>query len=352
MSNLRRDIFLGMLPLLLGIELLASIVFVPIALKGNADFRQFYNGGYMLRNGYRHQLYDFDLQAKISGSALPAVHPAYEYLLFLPLSFLPYRTAYFAWLLINCEILYFSLRLLRPRFDGSPWLLAAIGIAFVPIWVTLVQGQDSLLMLALLLLADDCGPEFCSGLWLGLGAFKFHIVLPIALLYLLWRKWRIFAGFCLSGTLAAMLSVAIIGIPESIHYVKTASASAATQLHPGAMPNLNGLIVAILGRGRAATVLAVITAIVVIFWASQQKPSMATAARVVPLISFYFMGHDLSILLLPIVESALCAPWLGAVLILVPGYAYLAAIPLLGIFAFDKPISEGAEKSTRSVSTA
>jgi Glycosyltransferase family 87 len=328
MSTFKRDVFLGLLPFLFGVELLASIVFLPIALHGNADFRQFYTGGYMLRAGYRHQLYDYDLQTRIGGSPLPAVHPAYEYLLFAPLTLLPYRAAYVGWLLINCGLLLGSIRLLRSEFGGSPWLLAGIVLAFVPVWITLFQGQDSLLLLFLLLLTSRSKDELSAGLWLGLGAFKFHIVVPIALIYLLWRKWRMFAGFCISGGLAALVSVVFVGIGGSLHYVSTASTRAATALHPGAMPSLYGMIIAITGQNIIAVALATLGALGALAWAAHQKPSLAAAILTVPLMSFYFMGHDLTILLIPIAVSGLCLSWVGAVLCLVPGYAYLASIPI------------------------
>lgn len=332
MSSLRRDLFTAMLPILLGVEILASVVYLPIALRGNADFLQFYTGGYMLRAGYGHRLYDYELQQQISHSPLPAVHPAYEYLVFLPLSFVKYRTAYWIWLAVNFGLLAAGLRLMRREFDGPRWLLVAIGLAFVPVWVTFAQGQDSLLLLDLLLLAHYSRDDFRAGLWLGAGAFKFHIVAPIALIYLCWRKSRFLGGAFLTAAGSAILSLALVGVHESLHYISTATSRAATQLHPGAMPNLYGFTTAVIGKSWTSVSVAIFGAVAALLWARRQEPSLATAITIVPLIAFYFMGHDLTILLLPIVTSAMWIPWIGAAAILVPGHAYLAVLTLLGIF--------------------
>src|SRR4051794_8539149 len=108
----QRQVVLGLLPLLLGIQLFAAIAFVPIALQGNADFRQFYSGGAIIRLGLRKQLYKAETQKQIEDSSvsystriLPINHPAYEYLIFSPLSGLSYRAAYLVWLGVNLGLL-------------------------------------------------------------------------------------------------------------------------------------------------------------------------------------------------------------------------------------------------------
>ena len=90
----QRQTVLGLFPLLFGIQIVAALVFVPIALNGNADFRQYFAGGLMVRTGLRHQLYDISKQSEVedtiapwhSPQVLPVNHPAYEYLLFAPLT--------------------------------------------------------------------------------------------------------------------------------------------------------------------------------------------------------------------------------------------------------------------------
>lgn len=354
--NKRHDIFLGLLPFLLVIELLGSIVCFPNAISGKADFYAQYSGAHMLRAGYRHQLYDYDLQVKVGGSKLPSVRPAYEYLLFVPLSFLRSKTAYFAWLLINCGLLIAAIQLLRPYFRGSGWLLAGIVVAFIPVWITLYQGQDSLLLLVLLLLAARTD-GFRSGLWIGLGAFKFHLVVPIILLYLLWRKWRVVAGFCVSGGFAAAISIALVGIAGTLHYVHTAGGMALTYVHPGAMPTVHGLLLRIagtrFGSSHIITVLTVAFAAVTLAWASRRKPSLATAILILPLTTVHLLGHDLTLLLIPIVASELWLTWAGSVLVLASGpYAGFAVLPLLADLLVNTLAPDARRHSPSSLAAA
>lgn len=47
-----QDLVIGLLPLLLGFQVLLTTVYVPLALQGLADFRQLYTGGHMIRTGF------------------------------------------------------------------------------------------------------------------------------------------------------------------------------------------------------------------------------------------------------------------------------------------------------------
>ena len=66
-----------------------------------------------------------------------------------------------------------------------------------------MQGQDSIILLTLLAGATYFSAQkndLAAGILVGLGMFKFTIVVPIGLLFLFWRCWRGSLGFaCLSG---------------------------------------------------------------------------------------------------------------------------------------------------------
>lgn len=328
----RQDIFRLLIPICLAIEMFASIACIPRAVRGNADFHQFYTGAYMVRTGYRHQLYDYSLQVRVGGSRLPSVHPAYEYLLFIPFSFFGYKTAYFLWMLVNICLAVIAIKLLQPYFRGSVWLLAGIVFAFIPVWITCYEGQDSLVLLFLFLLAARA-EEFTSGFWIGLGAFKFHIVIPVMIVYCLWRKWRVIAGFCISGGLAAVISLSIVGTYGTMRYFRSASQMALTYLRPGSMPNVHGLLLRItgarFGSNHIVTVLAFVAALAAFLWAAWQQPSLHTAVIIIPFTAAYLLGHDLTLLLLPIAASELWLSWAGTVLLLPPTCASFAVLPLL-----------------------
>jgi len=332
-----RDIVLGLLPLLLGVELLASVVFVPIALKGHADFRAFYTGGYLLRTDRQH-LYDFAAESSIEdrivspGEFSATNHPAYEYLLYVPLSMLPYSVAYIMWLATGLTLLVICYRMLLRQLN-DPWLLAALMAGFAPCAVALMHGQDSILLLLLFVLAFQTS-DFRAGMLVGLGAFKFHIVVPIALLYLLWRCWRFVGGFAISASAVAGISVWLVGIQGSVHYVR--AVPSIRLFRDGAMTNVRGVLESFMGSSsRGAAVVAIAFALIILLTASRWKPSLETAIMIVPLASYYLMLHDLTILLLPLCIGFTRRKWSAPLQFVVPvagfipGFTFLAALPVL-----------------------
>ena len=94
------------------------------ALRGYSDFAAFYAAGKLVHLGPASGLYDYDQQARIQAALFPKVqirqapllyyHPPFEVLLFLPLSFLSYSTAYLLWAFLNLCILLALPWLLRP----------------------------------------------------------------------------------------------------------------------------------------------------------------------------------------------------------------------------------------------
>src|SRR6266851_8661204 len=217
---------------LLGFQI-SGWVFAMLALQqGRTDFRSQYTAGYMVRSGNAHRIYDYGAQLffqnRLVGArdvALPFDHLPYEALFFVPFSYLSFKAAYFAMLVFNLVVLALSVRLMRrwtSTLDGIyPWLSSVMVIVFLPTAVALMQGQDSILLLFFLtaaFLALEGGREFLAGVCLSLGLFKFQIVLPIALLFLLWKRWRFSAGFSLSAAALVASSLALIGREAATSY--------------------------------------------------------------------------------------------------------------------------------------
>src|SRR5258708_7594696 len=182
-SPLYLQAMLGILPLILGIQLLAWLIILPAALGGRADFRQLYTAGHMVRSGHAKELYDYSAQLQFQNQLvspgqvpLPFIRPAYYGLLFVPFSLLPYRDAYFAFLGLNLVLLCISYCILHPWLRNVArvwsWLPALIFVGFFPVAAAFLQGQDSLLLLALLAAAFAClnrGRDLTAGLLVGLG---------------------------------------------------------------------------------------------------------------------------------------------------------------------------------------
>jgi glycosyl transferase family 87 len=361
---------LTLLPLLIGLEALLAIYYIPQALQGFDDFRQLYVGGYMIRTGHAAELYDYDIQQSFQERLVPIrghitlliSHLAYEELLFVPLSLLPYRIAYWVFMAFNGALLVLCVRLLRHRLkvlsDRWKWLPVLLILAFFPISRTLEKGQDSIIMLTLLAAASwalDREKEFVAGLLVGIGIVKFQIVIPIALLFLMWRRWRFSAGLAVSSVAAVLVSLWLVGLAGARDYAHmllsmSLRLTSEADIHrystlPRTMLNLRGLFSAIfdgrLSHGYVQFLIAACS-LVVLLAAAKQRPSLPLAIAAASLVSYHFIVHDASILVI-VIAAALCSEsvWQGAVaalLLIAPFcainhiYGYLAAIPLLGLF--------------------
>ena len=329
-----QDILLGILPIIFCMQFLAWLTFLPKALRGHADFRQLYVAGYMVRTGHRTQLYDYAAQAYFQNTlvsnderALPFIRPAYQALMFVPFSLLPYRTAYLGFLLLNLLLLALAFLMLQPRLRGLsrvwPGLPPALFLGFYPVALALMQGQDSILLLALLaaaLVSLERNRDLTAGALAGVGLFKFQIVVPIVLLFLLWRRWRFVKGFMFSAILVGLLSFITSGWAETVVFVHSLlSVGAGLPAVPGEinfplriniMANLRGLIYGLASlrvpqRWLQVTTLLLSSIVVISVRArGRQQPGgdalvLAITAGVV--VSYYLFIHDLSILLIPIV---------------------------------------------------
>ncbi len=363
-------VVLLLLPLLLCFQIMVAIVALPLALRGHDDFLQLYVGGYMIRTGHAAELYDYDTQQRFeetvvpSGAqfVLPINHLAFEELLFVPLSLFTYRVAYWVFMAFNCSLLILCAELLRHRPEVQPdqwkWFPALLIPAFFPISRALEKGQDSIIMLTLLaaaLWALDREKEFAAGLLVGIGIFKFQIVIPIAILFLMWRHWRFLRGFALSSVAAGLVSLWLVRLGGARDYARmllsmslrlTSEADMHRYAtHPRDMINLRGLVSGIfdgkLPHGYVQFLVGACS-IAVLLAAARQRPSLTLAITAGSLVSYHFIVHDASILIIPL-NAALCSrsAWTGAVAALllvvslaavIPQCGYLAAIPLLALF--------------------
>jgi glycosyl transferase family 87 len=324
--------------------------------RGDPDFTVYYTAALMLRQGMGAQLYDPDSQLEIQRQftsdsdirrgPLPYIHPPFEALFFLPLTFLHYPAAYAVWNLVNLGMLVWAVVILRgclPGLAGIPLgvtILAAL--AFFPVLANFHQGQDAILLLLLCVLAfsraDRCH-YFVAGCWLGLGAFKFQFVVPLALLWTCWlsrtgssarsadrsgvndapswhpTNWMAMAsGFMIVAGAAAGLSVAMVGWSQALRYPafswRIISSVRLGGLPARSMPNLVGLICGwpATENAEGARIAAVIFCCVIfVLVASLKAPDsqtlhLAIACAVITsvLISYNTNTYDLALLILPL----------------------------------------------------
>ena len=345
------NVLLILLPTVFGLELLCWISVLPRMARGEADFRQLYVSGYMVRTGAASRLYDYAYQLQLQNarvapaqSALPYIRPPYQALLFAPLSLLSFRAAYFLWLAVNAALVALSCYLLRRRFAAlsAIWkpLPFAVLCSFFPVSLALLGGQDSIELLALLsaaLVALEHNHDALAGCLLALGLFKFQIVLPIAFLFVLWKRWKFAQGFFSTALLLAGISLALIGRPGIQSFYRTL-AHIHIPVHYRIMTNLHALLVGIAGDSRMVTfatlALSAALSLAVARWSRAQSgpDALMIAIATAALVSYYLYGHDACILVLPLLfamNAGVNRPldgWAGLLMF---------AAPLVCIFALD-----------------
>jgi hypothetical protein len=257
MTNLKRKITLTLMALCGGAALLVAVVLhvKDPSNAGRADFRGFYLAGTVLNKGPRSQLYNTDFQLSLRqvlfDPGVPSdvfLHPPFEALLFAPLARLPYTTAYILWDVANLLMLAVCLFLLRPfarHFDRDARLLFTLAMLY-PLISTLGEGQDSMLLLLLYVLAFlhlKKGGDFTAGCALGASLFRFQFTLPFLIVLLARRRWRALVGASAVGALLAAISVGLIGqtgIRSYVHMLLTRTRG--TYVAAVQMPTLRGFI--------------------------------------------------------------------------------------------------------------
>jgi alpha-1,2-mannosyltransferase len=307
--------------------------------QGLPDFSGAYTAGLILRAGQGDRLYDDALQESLQrsfspiavqkrGTILPYIHLPYEALLYEPLAYFSYPTAYTIWLGLNLALLgaipFLLRRQLRALGNLPPllWLLACLG--FYPIFVALIQGQDSVLLLFLYCLVWrglERGSELASGSWLALGLYKYHLVAPFVLPF--WRRKKFITGFLSVAVVLGLISLAITGWSSLLRYPSYLWGTEHDLKYgfnnlPGLIANLRGLISGIVPNSQPQIqtgVTALLSAVVLVTMLYAAGKTVATDFAIrqslfalflvgTSLVSYHLYVHDLSPLFLALVLLA------------------------------------------------
>jgi len=360
MTPTTRAVIMGLTAMLIGLPITGWTFLLTH--NSLADFRAYYVAGYLLRTG--QPLYDYDLQMEtqnrnVSPEAVanPFLHPAYEALLYVPFSFFTYLQAYWGWVVVNLLIVVCVYRLLRPELSPlsqvAPWLPPAALAAFLPIGAAIVQGQDTLLIVLLLSLGfvwfQSSEHLFIAGMLFGLAVFRFQIMVPIILCFLLWRRWKVVLGFSITALSAAALSIALAGFWPYINTVlKLSLQPELLYLGPvSRMPTLRGLIHSTGGSDWMVMLASLIILGITILAGSgsELQHQLSLAVTAAALVAYHGFVYDLSTLLIPLsliigkgqqsalVITGVCffAPVFVA---FIPEQSYLAVLGSLALFTF------------------
>jgi Glycosyltransferase family 87 len=329
-SSNKRDVAIALaftVVLLLGSILLG-------VLSGEAtgyDFGTLYSAGWMVRHGMGATLYDLREQARTQEILLGRgnanvyyLQPPFEALILSLLAGFSYDTAYLIWGVINICLWIYFLFLIRPYAPRpeQTFRYYTLCFGFFPLWVTLDLGQTSILLLVLYSLAFKNlkqNRDARAGLFLGMGLFRFQLVLPFVLIFLLWRKWKFLGGFIAAGLGCAALSAATVSPKGVVSYVyfmldvaKNPAHAAYVPITPWAMPNLRGLFDVLLSPRWINPALAICSTFIILsvsFWWRKEEHHTAspglelafsTAVVTSVITGFHVHSYDLSLILLPV----------------------------------------------------
>jgi len=323
----------------------------------NYDFLCYYIGGTLAREGRFSTLYNPEAQMEVQRRVAPGiveprpyVRPPWFAIALAPLTALPLVWAYAVWIAVLLATLLATWVWATARFGESALLLAAL---FLPTNLGICFGQDSAAMLAVLCICYvllNRKRVFESGMALGFGLMKFHLLLLFPLWMLLQKRWRMFAGFAVTAAGFAALSLLTLGHSGLAAYVhlllhgrtELFGHSPDTMVNIYSVPANFGLEWKPLNIALAALV--VVTAAFGLRRAPDWR-AIAIAAAGSLLISPHAFGYDASMLLLPIwlvIENETRRIPRYAALILVAPVTFfftlanppLRCIPALALLAF------------------
>lgn len=306
--------------------------------RGDPDFTVFYTAGKMLRQGLRSELYNpraqqqvqsqFATDSDIRRGPLPYIHPPFEALVFMPLTLVPYGTAFVLWSLLNLLMLAMIARLLQNTLPGLRryrlWEMIVLFLAFFPVLANFHQGQDAILLLLIVTMAFraiEKNSSFASGCWMGLGTFKYHLVLPLFLIFVVWKGRRFLSGFMLVCSAAFLTSLAIVGWRGALQYPAFAWHVVSDPSLGGIpfrrLPNLLGLVAgwsptASIGWKLQMLVLVASVGLVVVVTRMAKRADnsarfrlcISSAIIVAVLVAYSTNTYDLCLLILPLAVIA------------------------------------------------
>jgi hypothetical protein len=245
--------------------------------------------------------------------------------------------AYVLWGAINVLLWMFSQYLLWRHTPISlrSHLCFLLCFLFFPFWFALIIGHTTVLLLFLFtvtFVSLQRGQDFRAGVFLGLGLFKFPVVLPFALICFLRSKWKLTAGFTAAASFLGVLSVIAVGPTGVRSYVNLLIDIIYNPNKPAyismrawkQMPTLRGFFAAFL-TGRLVPlqigVLVAVSASLIFYTAwrwrqEDRRPGggslalMFAAALTVSVVTApHLYIYDLTLMLLPMLLVIGSSPW-------------------------------------------
>jgi Glycosyltransferase family 87 len=322
-----KGVVISLASFLLIIQIALVALNITPALNGKTDFLVSYTASQTIRSGNGRALYGVGgeqiLPEKLTNTQVTAVpfdRLAYEALLYVPLSLFSYQNAYWIFMAVNLALIALCIRMLQPYLPKLEqlwyWLPCATFLCFLPLGLALAAGHNGILLLALLLASAVSfyqEHDFRAGVFLGLTLFRPEFSILIALLFLVWRRWRIVGGFVAASAVCLAISAAITGLAGFESYLRNAftwstefvpfAISLNGTAHSTVMPNLWCLTTMLGHQFLSSSSLHAITAVLalaLLVWTATRPPNFALAILVVLLVSYHGSIYDTVILILPV----------------------------------------------------
>jgi len=308
-----------------------NVVFLTIAALGGSwifdrhqrivpvDFVSFWTTGRMLQTGPAAEIYDW-VRHRAAEIELMGDRDTRRYLwhnppVFLlavaPLAFLPYATAYVAWLGATFAAYAATIRLILPHIHLPRIVMGAVGFPG-SLW-TAVTGQNGFLTAALFggtLLLIDKRP-IAAGILLGLLTYKpqFGILFPLVLVAT--GRWMVFGAAALTTLVLFIVTASAFGFDTWIAFWRSIAVTQKAILADGIMgtnklQSFYGVALWSTGSTMVAwTIQALVTtasaAGALWAWRSEISPDLKAAAMgiAVLLATPYILIYDLPVLSIP-----------------------------------------------------
>lgn len=299
--------------------------------RTGSDFIAFYAAGRVAQTDGLGRIYEPDLQQSVQegvvgfdlapGQVLLYNHVPYLVPILMALVNGNYVASFVRWTLVLAALFMigavFLTGLLRREgwSRGEAWVAAAGMLTFFPLFVSLMNGQDTaftMLGLCLWVFGLLTGRDWLAGLGLALATVRPHIAVLLAVPFLFQRQ-KVFGWFCVGTAVLGLFSLLLLGWAGARGFLDLLLVSAGGEFYgmqESAMVNLVGLLTR-LAPGLEAHLIrwvgwgVYLAAIIVlcIIWARSRALDERHFGLAV-LLSVFFATHlhyhDLTLLLIPI----------------------------------------------------
>ena len=296
------------------------------------DFLSFFTAGSLAKSAGLSNIYNLDLQQAfqtqiagpnfIQGGSLPYMHPPFILPVLMLIMGVSYPTSYILWtLFLLLTVILSLLFLIRALKETGVQQISAltfgvIGFLFYPVFISVLKGQDSALLLlglSLWLYAFLNKKDTLAGLALSLTMIKPQLALILAIPFIFNRR-RVWWGFCLGAAVLVGFSFLLVGptgFKGYLNLISIVSQGEGFGVNQTEMYNLMGLIQRTfptidpaLSQGlRWGIFLAAIVGLGLLWKNAKDNLSpkhLATLVIISLLASPHLHFHDLTLLLIPV----------------------------------------------------